>query len=110
MCGSLVPWYLDYEKDVEVEGLSFDKNNLIVSIKLCSLITCLYVLILYVNRKKRQTKCSMVSSSAFFPLLKRESWKAAVRKSRLTKLFVLSCKQMWCPSMFPSERISLLLF
>jgi len=80
-CRSLVPWYLDYKKDLKVEGLSFDRNNLIVSIKLCSLITCLYVLILYVNHKKRQIKCSVVFSRCIFPLLNSESPKAVVENS-----------------------------
>lgn len=90
MCGSLVSWCLDYEKDVQAEALSFDKNNLIVSIKLCSFITCLNVLVLYINYKNRQMECSMVSSRCFVSLLERESLKAAVQKSRITKFCVLS--------------------
>lgn len=89
MCGSLVSWCLDYEKDVQAEGLSFDKNNLIVSIKLCSFITCLNVLVLYINYKNRQMECSMVSSRCFVSLPERESLKA-VQKSRITKFCILS--------------------
>lgn len=108
MCGSLVHWYLDYEKDVEVEGLSFDKNKLILSVKLCSLASTSWYCMLTIKKGKLSVPWPLASA---FSLAEKGKSKSCCLKVRDNKVlyFVLQTKVVFLHVSFWAHQTSTVL-